>query len=56
MNGMMKSMSFQYVAAPGEAFSTMWYVEQTSHAALSMNVSMSAGSLDLAMSILGVPS
>jgi hypothetical protein len=38
-------------AAHGEALSTVWYVEQIAHAALSMNVSMSAGSTDLAMSI-----
>jgi hypothetical protein len=35
----------------GEAFNTVWYVEQIDHAALSMNVSMSAGSTDSAMSI-----
>ncbi len=39
------------IATPGVAFSTMWYVEQVAHAALSMNVSMSAGSTDSAMSI-----
>ena len=38
-------------AAPGEAFYTVWYVEQMAHAALSMKVSMSAGSTDSAMSI-----
>jgi hypothetical protein len=32
------------IAAPGEAFNTVWYVEQIAHATLSMNVSMSAGS------------
>ncbi len=51
MNGMLKSMSHPNIAAPGEAFSTVWYVEQIAHAALSMKVSMSAGSTDSAMSI-----
>jgi len=36
-------MSHPNIAAPGEAFNTVWYVEQIAHAALSMNVSMSAG-------------
>jgi hypothetical protein len=44
-------MSRPNIAAPGEAFSTVWYVERIAHAALSMKVSMSAGSTDLAMSI-----
>jgi hypothetical protein len=39
------------IAAPGEAFNTVWYVERIAHAALLVNVSMSAGSTDLAMSI-----
>jgi hypothetical protein len=43
-------MSCQNIAAPGEAFNTVWYVEQIAHAALSMNVSMSAGSTESAMS------
>jgi hypothetical protein len=51
MNGTLKSMSRPKIAAPGEAFNTVWYVEQIAYAALSMNVSMSAGSTDLAMSI-----
>jgi hypothetical protein len=50
MNGMLKSMSHPNIAAPGEAFNTVWYVEQIAHAALSMNVSMSAGSTESAMS------
>jgi hypothetical protein len=37
-------MSHPNIAAPGEALNTVWYVEQIAHAALSMNVSMSAGS------------
>ncbi len=38
-------------AAPGEAFNILWYVLQIAHAALLMNISMSAGSSELAMSI-----
>jgi hypothetical protein len=37
--------------APGEAFNIIWYVLQIAHAALLMNVSMPAGSTELAMSI-----
>ncbi len=51
MNGMSKSISHPNIAAPGEAFYTVWYDEQIAHSALSMNVSMSAGSTDSAMSI-----
>ncbi len=51
MNGMSKSISRPKIAAPGEAFNTVWYDEWIAHAALSMNVSMSAGSTDSAMSI-----
>ncbi len=52
MKGMSKSMSCPNIAAPGEGFSTIWHVEQIAHATLSINVSMSAGSTDSAMSIL----
>ena len=38
-------------AAPGEAVNILWYVLQIAHAALLMNVSMSAGSSELAMSM-----
>jgi hypothetical protein len=38
------------IAAPGEAFNTVWYVEQIAHAALAMNVSISAGCTESAMS------
>ena len=41
-------------AAPGEAFNILWYVLQIAHAALLMNVSMLAGSTELAMSVLQV--
>jgi hypothetical protein len=40
---MSKSISPPNIAAPGEAFNTVWYVEQIAYAALSMNVLMSAG-------------
>ena len=42
---------FECCAAPGEAFNNLWYVLQIAHAALLMNVSMSAGSTELAMSL-----
>jgi hypothetical protein len=42
---------FECCAAPGEAFKILWYVLQIAHAALLMNVSMPAGSSELAMSI-----
>jgi hypothetical protein len=52
MNGTSKIVSCLSVcAAPGEAFNILWYVLQIAHAALLMNVSMSAGSTELAMSI-----
>ncbi len=41
----------QVCAAPGEAFNILWYVLQIAHAELLMNVSMSAGSSELAISI-----
>jgi hypothetical protein len=44
-------MSRPKIAAPGEAFNTMWCVDQIAHAALSMNLSMPAGSTDLAVTI-----
>ncbi len=31
MNRMLKSMSRPNIAAPGEAFSSVWYVEQMAH-------------------------
>ncbi len=33
MNGMLKSISRPKIAAPGEAFNTVWYVERIAHAA-----------------------
>jgi len=50
MNGMSKSMSRPNIAAPGEAFNTVWYVEWLAHSALLMNVSMSAEWTESAMS------
>ncbi len=40
---------FECCAAPGEDFDILWYVLRIAHAALLMNVSMSAGSSELAM-------
>ncbi len=42
---------FECCAAPGEAFNILWYVLRIANAALLMNVLMSAGSSELAMSI-----
>ena len=44
-------MSCLGVAVPGEAFNILWYVLQIAHAALLMNISMLAGSTELAMFI-----
>ncbi len=41
------SVMFEFCAAPGEAFNILWYVLRIAHAALLMNVSMSAGSSEL---------
>ena len=38
------------IAAPGEAFSTVWYIERMAHAAFVRNTSMSLGATVLAMS------
>ena len=51
MNGTSKIMFGLIVAAPGEAFNILWYDLQIAHAALLMNVSISAGLTELAMSI-----
>ncbi len=42
---------FKCCDAPGIAFNIVWYVLQIAYAALLMNVSMSAGSSELAISI-----
>ena len=51
MNRTSKSMSHPKIAAHGEVFNTMWYVEQIAHAALSGKVPLLARSTDLTMSI-----
>ncbi len=51
MNVTLKIVSCSSVAVPGEAFNIVWYVLQIAFAALSMNVSMSAGSTELAVSV-----
>ena len=53
---MSNNMSQPKMAAPGEAFSTVWYVEQMAQAAFVMNVSISLGSTEGAMSISAVQS
>ncbi len=45
---------FECCAAPGEAFNILWYDLRIDHAALLMNVSMSAGSSELAMFVSDV--
>jgi hypothetical protein len=42
---------FECCAVPSEAFNILRYVLRIAHAALLMNVSMSAGSSELAMSV-----
>ena len=42
---------FKSVAAPGKAFNILWYVLEIAFVALLMNVSMSSGSTELAMSV-----
>ncbi len=46
-----KCVMFECCAVPGEAFNILWYVLQLAHAALLMNVSITVGSTELAMSI-----
>jgi hypothetical protein len=41
MNGMSNSMSRPNIAAPGEAFNTVWWVEQMAHASTDKKTSMS---------------
>ncbi len=53
-NGMSKSMSHPKMAAPGEALSNVWEVEQITHAALSRKTSTSLGVTDSARSISAV--
>ncbi len=50
MNGMLKSMFLPNIAAPGEAFSTVWYVEQMTHAASDKKTLMSLAFTNLVVS------
>jgi hypothetical protein len=51
---MSKSMSHENIAAPGEALSTVWWVEQTAPAASDRNTSKSLDFTELAISISAV--
>ncbi len=51
MNGISKSMSRPNIAAPGEALSTVWLVEQMAHAASDRKTSMSLGFAESAVLI-----
>ena len=50
MNGMSNNISHPNIATPGEAFSTVWWVQQTAHAAYDKKTSMSLGFTVLAIS------
>jgi hypothetical protein len=54
MNGMLKSISHPNIAAPGETCSTVWWVEQMTHAASDRKTSMSLGFTELPVSISAV--
>jgi hypothetical protein len=56
MNGMSKSMSHPNIAAPGEAFSTGWWVEQMAHTMSDKKTSMSLAFTNSAISSLAVRS
>ncbi len=43
MNGMSNNISHPNIAAPGEALSTVWWVERMAHAASDKKMSMSLG-------------
>jgi hypothetical protein len=47
---MSNNMSLPKMAAPGEAFNTVWYVEPMAHAALARKSATSLGSTVSAMS------
>jgi hypothetical protein len=53
---MSKIMSCQSIAAPGEAFNTVWWVEQMAHAAYDKKTLMSLAFTNLAISSLAVHS
>jgi hypothetical protein len=50
MNGMLKSTFHLIIAAPNEAFSMVWQVEQMAHAASDKKTSMSLAFTNLAIS------
>ncbi len=56
MNGMSNSISRPNIAASGEAFNTVWWVEQMAHAASAKKMSMSLALTDLAILSLAVHS
>jgi hypothetical protein len=56
MNGMSKSISRQNITAPGEAFNTVWWVEQMAHAASAKKMLMSLALTNSAISSSAVRS
>jgi hypothetical protein len=56
MKGMSNSMSHQNIAAPGEVFNTVWWVEQMDHAASDKKMPMSLALTNLAISSMAVRS
>ncbi len=49
MNGMLNSISCPNIAAPGAAFSTVWWVEQMAHAASDKKMLMTLALTNLAI-------
>jgi hypothetical protein len=56
MNRMSNSISRPNIAAPGEAFNNVWWVEQMAHAASAKKMPMSLALTNSAMSSLAVRS
>ena len=56
MNRMSNSIPHPNIAAPGEAFNTVWWVEQMAHAASAKKMSMSLALANWAISSLAVHS
>ena len=56
MNGILNSMSLPNIAAPSEALSIVWSIEQMAHAASDRKMLMSLGFTELAISISAVHS
>jgi hypothetical protein len=56
MNGMSNSISCPNIAAPGEAFTTVWWVEGMAYAASAKKMSMSLALTDSAVLSLAVHS